>query len=53
MNQVGAALYDSGVHYKSTVGFRGYDDGWRIVDQAIPSNQSLDDALRNAQPTSP
>ena len=53
LNQVGAALYDSGVHYRSTVGFRGYDDGWRVVDQKIPSNQTLDDALRNAQPTAP
>jgi hypothetical protein len=52
-NQVGAALYDGGVHYRSTVGFRSYDDGWRIVEQNIPSNQSLDDALRNAQPTTP
>jgi hypothetical protein len=53
INQVGAALYDSGVHYRSTVGFRGYDDGWRVVEQKVPSNQSLDEALRNAQPTSP
>jgi hypothetical protein len=51
INQVGAALYDSGVHYRSTVGFRGYDDGWRVVEQNIPSNQSLDEALRSAQPT--
>jgi hypothetical protein len=53
INRVGAALYDSGVHYRSTVGFRGYDDGWRIVDQNVPSNQTLDEALRNAQPTAP
>jgi hypothetical protein len=53
VNQVGAALYDSGVHYRSTVGFRGYDDGWRVVAQSAPSNQSLDEALRNAQPTAP
>jgi len=53
INQVGAALYDSGVHYRSTVGFRGYDDGWRVVEQSVPSNQSLDEALRNAQPTTP
>jgi hypothetical protein len=53
MNQVGAALYDSGVHYRSTVGFRGYDDGWRVVEQKVQSNQPLDEALRNAQPTSP
>jgi len=53
MNQVGAALYDSGVHYRSTVGFRGYDDGWRVVEHAVPSNQPLDEALRDAQPTAP
>jgi hypothetical protein len=53
INQVGAALYDSGVRYRSTVGFRGYDDGWRVVEQAARSNQPLDEALRNAQPTAP
>jgi hypothetical protein len=53
LNQVGAALYDSGVQYRSTVGFRGYDNGWRVVDQKIPSNQTLEEALRNAQPTAP
>jgi hypothetical protein len=53
MNQVGAALYDSGVHYRSTVGFRDYDDGWHVVEQAARSNQPLDEALRNAQPTAP
>ena len=53
INQVGAALYDSGVRYRSTVGFRGYDDGWRVVDQSVPSNQTLDEALRNAQPSTP
>ncbi len=53
INQVGAALYDSGVHYKSTVEFRGYDDGWRVVEQNVPSGQPLEQALHNAQPTSP
>jgi hypothetical protein len=53
IKQVGAALYDGGVHYRSTVGFRSYDDGWRVVDQTAPSNQTLDEALRNAQPTTP
>lgn len=53
MNQVGAALYDSGILYRSSVGCRGYDDGWRIVDQNVRSNQSLDEALRNAQPSAP
>jgi hypothetical protein len=53
INQVGSALYDSGVHYRSTVGFRGYDDGWRVVEQNVSSNQPMDEALRNAQPTAP
>ena len=53
LNQVGAALYDSGVHYRSIVGFRGYDNGWRVVGKNMPSNQTLDEALRNAQPTAP
>ena len=53
LNQVGAALYDSGVHYRSTVAFRGYDDGWRVVRQTVHSNQTLEEALRNAEPTAP
>jgi len=50
LNPVGAALYDSGVHYRSTVGFRGYGDGWGVVSQSAHSNQKLDEALRNAEP---
>jgi hypothetical protein len=53
INRLGAALYDSGVRYRSTVGFRGYDDGWRVVEQTALSSQPLDEALRNAQPTAP
>jgi len=53
INRVGAVLYDSGVHYRSTVGFRSYDDGWRLLEQNLPSNQTLDEALRIAQPTAP
>jgi hypothetical protein len=53
INPVGEALYDGGVHYRSTVGFRGYDNGWRVVVQIVPSNQPLEEALRNAQPTAP
>jgi len=53
INQVGGALYDSGVRYRSTVGFRGYDDGWRVAEQDVPNNQTLDEALRSAQPTAP
>jgi hypothetical protein len=50
LNEIGAALYSSDVHYRSVVGFRDYDDGWRIVESAHPANQSLDDALKNADP---
>lgn len=53
LNQVGAALYDSGVHYRSVVAFRSFDDGWRVEDKPMPGNQSLDDALRNADPVAP
>jgi hypothetical protein len=53
LNKVGAALYDSGLRYRSTVGFRSYDDGWRVVAVSIRSNQSLDEALRNAEATAP
>jgi hypothetical protein len=51
LNEVGAALYAGGVQYKSTVGFRRYDDGWRIIEGSAPkSNQELDDALKNSEP---
>jgi hypothetical protein len=53
LNPVGAALYDGGVHYRSTVGFRSYDDGWRVVNEAAKSDQSLDEGLRNAEPSAP
>lgn len=53
LNKVGSALYDSGVRYRSTVGFRGYDDGWRIVTMPVRSNQPLDEALRNAEAVAP
>lgn len=51
LNQVGAALYDSGVHYRSTVAFRAYDDGWRVVTAGPHSNQTIEEALRNAEAT--
>lgn len=53
INQVGEALYDNGVHYRSTVGFRDYDDGWRVVEQPIPASQPLEESLRNAKATAP
>ena len=51
LNEVGAALYSGDLHYNSTVGFRHFDDGWRIVQSARRSGQALDDALKNAEPT--
>lgn len=50
LNEVGAALYSSDLHYKSTVGFREYDTGWRVVESAPHLGQTLDDALKNAEP---
>jgi hypothetical protein len=50
LNEVGGALYSGDLHYISTVGFRDYDDGWRIVHSASRYGQSLDDALKNAEP---
>ena len=52
LNQVGAALFDTGVRYRSTVGFRSYDNGWR-VSEAVRSNQTMDEALRRAEPAAP
>lgn len=50
VNEVGAALYSGDLHYRSTAGFRNYDDGWRVVQSPNRSGQSLDDALKNAEP---
>ena len=53
INEVGSALNDRGVRYRSIVAFRSYDDGWRLVEEPLRSNQSLDEALRNVQPATP
>ena len=50
LNEIGAALYSSDLQYKSTVGFREYDDGWRIVQSAVRTGQMLDDSLKTAEP---
>jgi hypothetical protein len=52
LNELGSALYSGDVHYNSTVEFRDYDDGWRIVpaQNAPRSGLTLDDALKNAEP---
>jgi len=54
LNEVGTALYAGGVQYTSTVTFRHYDDGWRVVEgRGSRTSQNLDDALRNADPVQP
>jgi hypothetical protein len=50
LNEVGDALHSGSVPYNSTVGFRYYDDGWRLVEGSAPkSSQGLDEALKNAE----
>jgi len=51
LNEVGSALNVGGLQYKSMVALKHYDDGWRLMETTTPkSNQSLDDALKNADP---
>ena len=50
LNEVGAALYSGDLRYNSTVGFRQYDDGWRLLQSTPHSAQTLDDAFKNAEP---
>jgi len=53
LNPVGAALYDSGVRYRSTVQFRDYDDGWRVMSEKVHAHPTLEEALRNSEAMSP
>jgi hypothetical protein len=50
LNEIGAALYSGDVRYKSVVGFRNYDDGWRMMEGVPHFGQSIDDAIKNAEP---
>jgi len=50
LNEVGAALYSADLRYTSTVAFRHYDDGWRVAQRVPHSAQTMDDALKNAEP---
>lgn len=52
VNEIGDALFSGELHYKSSVGFREYDDGWRIVPSTLRPGQSMDDAVKNAEPVS-
>jgi hypothetical protein len=51
VNEIGAALVEGSLVYKSTVSFRHYDDGWRLIEGSpAKSNQGMDDALKDAEP---
>jgi hypothetical protein len=50
LNEVGAAIYSSEVHYRTIALFRDYDDGWRLVESTTRPGQPLDEALKNAEP---
>jgi hypothetical protein len=52
LNEIGAALYSGDLHYRSTVGYRQYDDGWRLLQTPFRPGQTVDDAFKNAEPTS-
>ena len=50
LNEVGAVLYPSSIHYQSTAFFRNYDDGWRLVQGTPHLSQPLDEGLKKAEP---
>lgn len=51
INEMGAALYAGGAQYTSTVGFKKYDDGWRLAaTDPARSYQSMADALKTSEP---
>lgn len=50
LNEVGAVFYQSDTRYRSSAGFRDYDDGWRVEQSAVRSGQTLEEALKNAVP---
>lgn len=49
LNEIGEALYSRDLRYRSSVGFRKYDDGWRLLETPVHSAQTMDDALKNAE----
>jgi hypothetical protein len=50
LNEVGAVLYPADIRYQSTTSFRCYDDGWRLVERIPHPAESLDQALKTAEP---
>ena len=50
LNEVGAIFYSPDAHYRSTAGFRRYDDGWRVLQAASHPGKPLEEALKNSDP---
>jgi hypothetical protein len=50
LNEVGAVFYSADTHYRSTVIFRNYDNGWRLIEAQAHPAQPMDEALKNADP---
>ena len=51
-SEVGSALSAGNLQYKSNVGLKKFDDGWRLLDATgAKTNQTLEDALKNGAPT--
>ncbi|HET7205787.1 MAG TPA: hypothetical protein VFI95_04325 [Terriglobales bacterium] len=49
-NEMGAALVPEGVVHTSTVQFKHYDDGWRLIETAqARTSQSMEDALKASE----
>jgi hypothetical protein len=51
LNEVGAALFAADQTHTSTVIFRRYDDGWRVLESSSHHAEPLDDALKNSEPS--
>jgi len=50
LNEIGEAICPTGVNFKSSVSFRQYDDGWRVMQDSPQPGQTLDGAFKNAVP---
>ncbi len=50
LNEIGAAMYHSDQHFRSTATLRHFDDGWRIARGVPHPAQSFEDALQSAEP---
>ena len=49
LNEMGESLYSRDLRYRSSVEFRKYDDGWRLLETPVRPAQTMEDALKNAE----